>query len=183
MTVNFTQGAFDTIMNACKEYVRKDDLKPKLCGILLQVRGTLVTAYASNGDYSAIRITVPCDSAEFDGEIWLPWIKPFRKSTAAVVIEDDGDYVTIAPDTGTLRFVKPPGDYINLHLIDSPLSMIPLKALWVHPDRLIKALMAFKGEQCIKLGFHGDTKPLTIETRTKKALCFPLRPPKQEQKQ
>lgn len=183
MTIKFTQGAFDTIMSACKEYVRKDDLKPKLCGILLQVRGHAVTAYASNGDYNAIRVTVPCDSAEFDGEMWIPWIRPFGKSTAAVVIGDDGDYVIIAHDTGTLRFVKPPGDYINLHLIDSPLSMIPLKALWVNPNQLIKILTAFKGEQRVKLGFHGDKKAFTLNTDTKSALLMPLSPPKQEQKQ
>ncbi len=173
MKITLEARMFNEIMAFASKFISKDDIRPVLSQILLEVEDGKLTITALDG-YKLGQLTFFNNDWE-DGEMIIPHTKRVKvRIEPYVTIIDDGKNIIFETAIGSQSYKKFTGEFFEYEQAfpkEEPKVVFTMTA-----GNIAKALSAFDENAFIDIEYYGKYLPLIVKDRKKAtALILPAR--------
>ena len=171
MKITMKREDLQTVFDACKNFVSKEDYRPIFQTVQLNFRDGVCTACALD-THKMIIITVPYPEGD-EGTMYVPIIK--LPKAVFVVLSDEGSEITFDFLNSKQVVKKHAGGFLKDPETNFPKEE-PVLKIYFNPRLLRDALDSFKDEKEVEMRFIGPLKACVIHGEGKKALVLPVNP-------
>lgn len=173
MQVTLKATTFNEIMTFASKFTTKDNSRPVLSQILLELEDKKLTATALDG-YKMGQLTFYDVDGE-EGSMIIPPIKKVKvKTEPYVTITDDGENIIFETVTKTQSFKRFDGKFFNYKPVFPERE--PKEIFSMTAGNIAKALSAFDKDTIIDIEYREKHLPVIVTDRKKAiALVMPVR--------